>query len=446
MKDAQTIWQDIISKLEVDTNSLVLDVWIRPIEAVGIFDETLVVRAPNEEVRNQAIKTCMPLIKSALHSIEFAPTEIAIIIPGQEDKYTASEEKVEVKTSTKEVCSPINPKYNFDTFVVGDCNRLSYSAAQAVAEDLGGVYNPLFIYGGVGLGKTHLMLAIGNQVKVAHPSAKIMYVSSETFVNDFIESIRTSKGSGNSSFRDRYRSVDLLMIDDVQFISRKPGTQEEIFHTFNDLYQAGKQLVFTSDRPPKEIRDLEERVRSRFEWGLITDVQPPDLETRIAILQKKAQMAKVNVPTEALAYLAERIDSNIREMESVLTKLIFLSRLSECKPDLELCKEAMKDYREPGSDAVTPEQIIDATCEYFGTSKADIIGKKKNKEVVEPRMVAIYIITDLLTLPLAAIGDLFGGREHTTVMHARDKVSVLMQSDTKLRTAINDIEARVQGK
>jgi chromosomal replication initiator protein len=320
-----------------------------------------------------------------------------------------------------------------------------HAAARAVADEPGIRYNPLFIYGGAGLGKTHIMHAIGNSVRVSNPSMRVLYVSSEKFVNEFIESIRTTK-SKSSSFREKYRNADVLMIDDIQFIAGKSGTQEEMFHTFNELYNENKQLVLTSDRPPKEIPDLEDRLRSRFEWGLIADVQPPDLETRIAILQKKAQIEKYNISTQTLAFMAEHMSSNIRDMEGLLNKVIFLSRLYETEPKIETVQEALKDYADRTEEAVSADAVIECTCKYFGVSKDELVGKKKSREIVEPRQVCIYIITELLALPLASIGNIFGGRDHTTVMHARDKVAQNLNTSNKIRSAVQDIKDMVLKK
>jgi len=447
MKDIATVWQEMLSVLEVEVNSLGFDVWIRPLRPVESGDDdVLALCSPTSASKSEVAARYMPLLKGALRRVEDAPSEIMIVAEDEKEAPvksvdTSPTEREEQKTER----STLNPKYNFENFVVGGCNRLAHAAAQAVAENPGQVYNPLFIYGGVGLGKTHIMQAIGNAVRMSASSLKVLYVSSETFVNEFIESIRTAKGA-NQSFRDKYRGVDLLMIDDVQFISKKPSTQDEIFHTFEALQNAGKQMVFASDRPPQDIPDLDSRVRSRFASSLVVDIQPPDLETRIAILQRKAQDAKVNIAQNALEFIAERVPGSIREMEGVLTKVIFLSKLSNRKIDLNICREALNDYRVQECDEITADEIIDCTCRYFNVQKADVIGKKKNKEIVEPRQIAIYLINELMTLPLTSIGEFFGGREHTTVMHARDKISAAVASDQKTRTAVNDIKAMVLRK
>ncbi len=442
----------MLSMLEVEVNSLGFDVWIRPLRPVKTDDDVLVLSSPTEMSKSEVSRRYLPFLKRALHEVDGAPSELVLIAEEDEsDNAKNSAANISAVTRTvietnKPVASTVNPKYNFANFVVGDCNRYAYAAAMAVAENPGTVYNPLFIYGGVGLGKTHIMHAIGNAVRMSKSHLKVLYVSSETFVNEFIESIRNSKGMNNMSFRDKYRNVDLLMIDDVQFISKKQATQDEIFHTFEALQSAGKQMVFASDRPPQDIPDLDSRVRSRLASNLIVDIQLPDLETRIAILQEKSQAAKANVPYNVLEFIAERVSGNIREMEGVLTKVIFLSRLSERKADLSMCQEALNDYRVQECDEITADEIIDCTCRYFNVAKADIVGKKKNKEIVEPRQIAIYLITELMTVPLTSIGEFFGGREHTTVMHARDKISAQVNSDGKTRTAVNDIKAMVLRK
>ncbi len=447
MKDKETVWQEMLSILEVEINALSFDVWITQLRPLKIEDDILVLAAPTSVHKAEVASRYLPLIRLALRDVADGPAEVVIVaedeigVPAQKNDVKPS--AVEAKTTEQTV---LNPKYNFENFVVGGCNRFAYAAARAVADNPGQVYNPLFIYGGVGLGKTHIMQAIGNAVRMSMSNLKVLYVSSETFLNEFVESIQKDKGVRNQAFREKYRGVDLLMLDDVQFMSGKEKMQEEIFNTFEALQAGGKQMVFASDRPPQDIRDLDDRVRSRFSSSLVVDIQPPDLETRIAILQKKSQDAKVNIAMAQLEYIASRVSSNIREMEGVLTKVIFLSRLYERKVDLEICREALNDYRVQECDEITADEIIECTCRYFNVQKADIVGKKKNKEIVEPRQIAIYLINELMNIPLTSIGEFFGGREHTTVMHARDKISALVVSDSKTRTAVNDIKALVLRK
>lgn len=350
MNVAKEIWQDMLPVLETEVNAISFDLWIKPLEALDVEDNKLILKVPTEINRDNINRLLRPLIERVLTSVNPLFTEIALLLPseivGMEDSLyeVIEEDKKEEEPAPKQVDAMlINPRYTFDNFVEGDCNRFAVAAARAVAENPGESYNPLFIYGGAGLGKTHIMHAIGNYIRKNNRKLKVLYVSSEKFVNDLIASIRSKAGS-TFDFRDKYRSADVLMIDDIQFISKKESTQVEMFHTFNDLYQMNKQLIFASDRPPKDIPDIEERLRTRFEWGIIADVQPPDLETRIAILQKKSQMKKYNVPLEVLNYMAQRIDSNIREMESLLEKVMLLSKLYNKPVTVALASEACKDY------------------------------------------------------------------------------------------------------
>ena len=447
MKEIEAVWQEILSILEVEVHSLGFDVWIRPLRPIKVEDDILVLCAPSAGAKAEVIARYLPLLKRALREVDGAPKELAVVAEEEVPERRAKEietEQARVKQSAQ--ACVLNPRYNFAEFVVGKCNRMAYETALAVAEHPGELYNPLFIYGDVGLGKTHIMQAIGNDLRLSMPNLKMLYVSMETFINEFIASIRTANGVNNQSFRDKYRNVDLLMIDDVQFLSKKPSTQEEIFHTFEALKSAGKQMVFASDRRPQDIPDLDSRVRSRFASSMVVDIQPPDLETRIAILQKKSQTAKKNIDIADLTFIAERVTSNIREMEGVLTKVMFLSKLYERKVDLAICQEALKDYKVQECDEITVDEIVDCTCKYYNVQKSDVVGKRKNKEVVVPRQVAIYLINDFMTMPLTAIGEYFGGREHTTVMHARDKIAAMVENDPKTRTAVNDIKAMVLRK
>lgn len=444
--EAKELWLNMLSVLETEISVISYDVWIKTLEVVDIVDGKLVVMAQNDEHRNFVATRYLELIRKVMKTINPLLSDVVVIEPSEKEKYIRDTPPAEEPEAVQKIePNVIDPKYNFENFVVGKSNQFVYAAATNVAEEPGKGFNPLFIYGGVGLGKTHIMHAIGNAVRINHPQLKTLYVTSEKFVNEFIGSIRTTKGN-SSGFREKYRNVDVLMIDDIQFIANKPGTQEEMFHTFNDLYQMNKQLVFTSDRPPREIPDLEDRLRSRFEWGLIADIQPPDLETHIAILQKKAQLEKQNLPMDVLNYMAERIDTNIREMEGLLKKVIFLSKLSEKPPTVELVKEALKDYGDVSDGSITSDDIIEKTCEYLHVDRDDLIGKKKNKEIVEARHIAMYLMTEMLTLPLKAIGNLFGGRDHTTVIHARDMVAEKMHSNARTKLAVQDIKDLVYRK
>ncbi|MCL2797504.1 MAG: chromosomal replication initiator protein DnaA, partial [Firmicutes bacterium] len=339
------LWQKMLTRLETEISAVNFDVWIKTLEPVQSAEGKLVLCAANAGIRNFVTDKFKGLMIKAMVHVNPAMKEIAIIDPSNRDSYTETDEEPAAPEPepAPPVANVINPRYNFENFVVGKSNQFMYAAAIAVSNEPGIRYNPLFIYGGAGLGKTHIMHAIGNSLRMSHPHLKVLYAASEKFLNEFIEYIRTSKAK-STHFREKYRAVDVLMIDDIQFIAGKPETQVEMFNTFNELHGANKQLVFTSDRPPDEIQDLEERLRSRFKWGLMADVQQPDLETRIAILQKKAETEKYNIPANVLAFMAESMSSNVRDMESLLNKVILLSRLSDRDPDIETVKEALKDY------------------------------------------------------------------------------------------------------
>jgi len=438
---AYETWEKMLPILEKELSILSYDVWIKTLVPSDIYDEKLVLVAASEYGKEFVNTRYLPLIKAAMQMVNELLTDVSIITAQEKPESEKPEpEKVEEVVPVRQEIMSINLKYNFENFVVGKSNQLAVAAAKAVATELGIRYNPLFIYGGAGLGKTHLMHAIGNYIRVSNPSAKVLFVSSEKFVNDLVAYIGGGKNSAKNDFRDKYRTCDVLMVDDIQFISGKTATTEEMFHTFNELHAMNKQLVFTSDRPPKEIPDIDERLRSRFEWGFTADIQPPDFETRIAILRKKAQMLKCNVPLDVLNYMAECITGNVREMEGLLNKVILLSQLNETSPSFELVREALKDYGEKQEGSVTVDDIIDATCKVFSVAKSDLIGKKKTKEIVEPRQLCIYIITELLDLPLATIGNIFGGRDHTTIMYARDKVSEKLANSVKTATDVSNIK------
>ncbi|MCL6592575.1 MAG: chromosomal replication initiator protein DnaA [Alicyclobacillus sp.] len=328
----------------------------------------------------------------------------------------------------------LNPRYTFETFVIGSSNRFAHAACLAVAEKPAETYNPLFIYGGVGLGKTHLMHAIGHHVLRLHPQARVLYLSSERFTNDFISAIRDNT---MGDFRNRYRSIDVLLIDDIQFLANKESTQEEFFHTFNDLHSAAKQIVISSDRPPKEIHTLEDRLRSRFEWGLITDIKPPELETRIAILQRKAKADGLDIPEEVAYFIAAQIDSNIRELEGALIRVIAYSSLVNQDITLDLAEQALQELIQQSKPrTVSVEQIQRVVGDHFGLKVEELKAKKRTKDVAFARQVAMYLTRELTDLSLPKIGEAFGGRDHTTVLHACEKVNKEIQQDSQLRSLI----------
>ena len=338
----------------------------------------------------------------------------------------------------------LNPKYTFDTFVVGSNNNLAHAAALAVAESPGEIYNPLFIYGGVGLGKTHLMHAIAHFILKNTPDAKILYVTSETFTNELIDAIRNKNNTTTTEFREKYRNNDVLLIDDIQFIIGKESTQEEFFHTFNTLYESKKQIIISSDKPPKEIETLEERLRSRFEWGLTVDIQSPDYETRMAILRKKEELEGYNIDNEVITYIATNIKSNIRELEGALTKVMAYSRLNKCEINLKMAEEALKDIIPPGAQReVTPELIIQIVAEHFGLTPQDIASQKRTKEIVYPRQIAMYLCRDMLATPLQTIGSFLGGRDHTTIIHGADKISSDLKKDETLKNTIEILKKKI---
>ncbi|MDR3021551.1 MAG: chromosomal replication initiator protein DnaA [Clostridiales bacterium] len=440
---AQNLWSLMLTTLEAEVSAITFDVWIKTLEAWELDEGKLVLLAPSEKSRDFVLQRYHTLISSVMKKHNHLLQELEVLDPSslekQQPKTKVAVESVSTAKSLNFEPVLLNSKYNFDSFVVGKSNQLVYATARAIAEDPGKRYNPLFIYGGVGLGKTHIMHAIGNAIRKNTDYSKVLYVSSEKFTNEFIEGIRQGSQTSNS-FREKYRTVDVLMVDDVQFFAHKDGTQEEFFHTFNDLYSTGRQIVLTSDRPPKEIGGLADRLQSRFECGMIADIQSPDLETRIAILQKKAQTENQNLPLEVISFMAERINNNIREMEGLFNKVVLLSLLENKAPTIDIVKTALKDYEEKTAESVSMEDIIDRTCVYYNMDKGDVLGKQKTKEIVETRQMCMYLITELLSVPLATIGTVFGGRDHTTVMHARNKVADKLKDNQRLKLQVQDIK------
>ncbi len=444
MQELNKLWQQLMDKLELSVSNVSFVMWFKPLKIVDFSEnKILFLSTKSSFAKNQILKNYFDKLKSGVEEIFGEGVEIEILDPNEEKEYLSKNKPNLTKNEVETTKNPFNPKYTFGNFVVGKCNQTVYAASRAVAENPGKSFNPLFIYGGVGLGKTHLLHAIGNFIRESSPQMKVKYVTCEQFTNDYIESLGSSiKNKTNSQFREKYRNVDVLIVDDIQFISKKTSTQEEFFHTFNDLYQFGKQIIIASDRPPKEIETLEDRLRSRFTMGLIQDLQPPDFETRVAILRKKCQLEKCSITDDAINYIADHIDSNVRELEGMLSKVCFLSNLiGKNEADINDVREAFSDkYDEKNEGGANSDQIIKAVCDYFDITKDDITGKKKNKEIVEPRMIAIYMISEMLELPLVTIGKIFGGRDHTTIMHSRDKISSEIKTNRKIQTFVSEIK------
>lgn len=444
MKELEDLWKIILEKLELSVSNVSFVMWIKPLKIIDYTEnKTLVLSTKSTFAKNQLLRGYFDKIKNVAREVFGEDLEIDVLDPQEEEAYLKNNRPKTKVVDSEDQKNPFDPEFTFDNFVVGKCNQYVYAAARAVAENPGRKINPLFIYGGVGLGKTHLLHSIGNYIREYKPNLKIKYVTCEQFTNDYIESLSTSaKMKTNSEFRSKYRNLDVLMVDDIQFIAKKISTQEEFFHTFNELQQNGKQIIICSDRHPKEIETLEDRLRSRMLMGLIQDLQSPDLETRIAILRKKCQLEKYSFDDEAINYIAERVESDIRELKGMLFKAYSLSSLLGKKTvDIFDAREAFSDKNdEKNEGGSSAEQIIEAVCNYFNISKSDITGKKKNKEIVEPRMIAIYLINEMLEMPLVSIGKLFGGRDHTTIMHARDKIGTESKTNKKTQTIINEIK------
>ena len=441
-------WDEILQtvKTEHDVSDISFDTWIKPLEVFGVEGNTLYILVPSEQMTLSYIskKYYLPL-KVAIAEIIGTEYEIQFILPEQTRNIRPSNNKGK-KTPEPEASkrSNLNPNYTFDTFVVGSNNRFAQSASLAVAESPGEVYNPLYLYGGPGLGKTHLMHSIGHFILEQDPDKKVLYVTSEEFTNEVIESIRSGNAASMTKLREKYRNVDVLMVDDVQFIIGKESTQEEFFHTFNALHAAHKQIILSSDKPPKEMETLDERFRSRFEWGLIADIQPPDYETRMAILRKNAETYDRQIDEEIIKYIATNIKSNIRELEGAFNKIIAFAKLNKVDLTLSLAEEALKDVIYPNKPKeITPTLIINVVAEHFGVKPEDITSKKRNSEFVQPRQVVMYLCRELTDTSFTNIGKLLGKKDHTTIIHGVNKVSAEIQTNEELRNKIDIITKKI---
>ena len=445
-------WDEILLhiKEEHELTDVSFKTWLLPTQPYSMKDGTLQILVPDVQFLGYIKKKYGLLIQITIEELTGIECEVDFVTIEQVDEPQKETDKSHLINRPSEVSrqliqdANLNPRYTFDTFVVGANNNLAHAASLAVAESPGEIYNPLFIYGGVGLGKTHLMHSIGHFILKNNPKAKVLYVTSEKFTNELIDAIRNKNNISTTEFREKYRNNDVLLIDDIQFIIGKESTQEEFVHTFNALYEAKKQIIISSDKPPKEIETLEERLRSRFEWGLTVDIQSPDYETRMAILRKKEELEGYNIDNEVIKYIATNVKSNIRELEGALTKIVALSKLNNKEITTELAEEALKDLISPNAEKeVTPELIIQVVADHFGITPLDISSQKRNKEIVFPRQIVMYICRSMLGTSLQNIGKYLGGRDHTTIIHGHDKIAADMEKNESLRNTVEILMKKI---
>src|SRR5215470_362270 len=427
-----SLWTRVLAALDGKIPETAIESWLRPCRVTAMEGDLIHLAAPNKYSRDWLVQHYTEALQAAARTVLGGNPVISIEIDREPERAPAPVREV----PSVPLSNGLSPRYTFESFVVGNSNQFAQAACQAVAELPSRAYNPLFIYGGVGLGKTHLLHAVGHQIGRLYPQLRLLYLSSERFTNDLINAIRYDR---TSEFRAKYRTIDLLLIDDIQFISGKERTQEEFFHTFNDLYDARKQIVVSSDAAPKEIPDLEERLRSRFEWGLIADIQPPDFETRVAILKKKAEIERVVLPDDVAYLIASRIKANIREIEGSLTRMIAYCSLSGREMSIELAQDVLADLWGEEERIITIEHIQRKAAEFFGIKLSDMRAKNRTKSVAFPRQVAMYLSRQLTHSSLSDIGRSFGGKDHTTVLHAVTKLQSMIQEDTKLKQTIDTL-------
>ncbi len=456
---ADRAWEAALDIVRAELSTPAFKTWFEHTRPLGIVDDALVVAVQNDFARDWLESRYSSLLTSALAGVEGGPLSLRFTVSAEAVPRVAEAAEREDAPVAEAAPSPatttgavpaavsheasaragsFNPKYTFESFVMGSSNQFAYSFAMAVAESPGRVYNPLLICGGVGLGKTHLLQAIGHYAQGAFQHMAVRYVSSEQFTNDFINSIGEKKRV--EDFRRMYRHNDVLLVDDIQFLAGKEGTQEEFFHTFNALEQAGKQIVLSSDRPPKDIGSLEERLRTRFSMGLITNIEPPELETRIAILRRKVGVEQLRVPDDVLSFVADRISTNIRELEGALIRIIAFSSLTKHPIDLDLARDVLRDvFPERSTRPISVSVIQQEVCRLYGIGKQDLVGNKRSQSIVYPRQVAMYLARELTDLSLPRIGQEFGGRDHTTVMHATAKIQKLMNAEREVYNQIQGL-------
>jgi chromosomal replication initiator protein len=433
-----SLWTRILDALREKLPAPIVESWIQPCRLVGLEGDHLTVAAPNAFSRDWLAQHYLDALTTGARDVVGGDPKLSFVVDDSLDPVASAARPTPAAPTRAGARTPegLNPRYTFDSFVVGSSNQFAQAASQAVAELPSRAYNPLFIYGGVGLGKTHLLHAVGHQAFRLFPGMSVVYLSSERFTNELINAIRYDR---TAEFRTRYRTIDLLLIDDIQFISGKERTQEEFFHTFNDLYESRKQIIVSSDCSPKDIPEIEERLRSRFEWGLIADIQPPDFETRVAILKKKAALERV-VLTDDVAYLiASRIRSNIRELEGSLTRMIAFCALTGREMGVDLAQEVLGELWGEEEKIITIEQIQKKVADFFGVSVSDLKAKSRTKGVALPRQIAMYLARQLTHSSLAEVGRSFGGKDHTTVLHAVEKIQTLLGEDVKLKKSVDGL-------
>lgn len=439
-------WDEILNtmKKEYEISDISFETWLKPLSIYSVNDASVTILARDKMHMDYIEKKYSKQLMVTI--CEITNVSYAIQFISDDDIHNPEQETVKTDPSFEQTLADanLNSKYTFDTFVVGNNNRFAHAASLAVAESPGEIYNPLFLYGGVGLGKTHLMHSIANFILQNNPKAKVLYVTSEKFTNEIIDAIQRKDNISTIEFREKYRNVDVLLIDDIQFIIGKEATQEEFFHTFNSLHEAKKQIIISSDKPPKDIETLEERLRSRFEWGLTVDVQSPDYETRIAILLKKAEMENFTINMEVIKYIAENIKSNIRELEGALTKIYAYSSLSNEELNVALAEKVLKDSISPNeTKQITPDLILKLVAEHFNITPADIISQKRNKELVYPRQIVMYLCRNMTEVPLKQIGLFLGKRDHSTVISGINKIENSIDNNETIRNTIEVLQKKI---
>lgn len=434
-ENIKDLWTRAKELLREETTVITYETWIQPLELKSINENIIVLFATNSFQRDTVESRYIDLLTNTFNFITNKKCKVFIKLESEDSDMLLNNTQ---STNNKLLLnSGLNPKYTFNTFVVGNNNKFAQAAAMGVAETPGSKYNPFFIYGGVGLGKTHLMHSIGNQILMNNSNAKILYVTSETFTNQLINAL---KDQATEKFRDKYRSIDVLLIDDIQFIANKKSTQEEFFHTFNTLYECGKQIVLSSDKPPKDIELLEDRLKSRFEWGLIADISNPDYETRLAILRKKTQLDNIIIDDDILSAIATRVDSNIRELEGTLNKLIAKASLTNSPITMEMTEKAINDIVAQQDKVISSEYIQDVVGKYFSVEPQDLRGAKRSNDVTFPRQIAMYLCRNVAQMSLPQIGNDFGKRDHTTVMHACNKIETEIKTNSNTKLIVESVK------